>query len=306
MVTTDKKREVEVLVVQCGGADPVPEKNVEANIKLVYEAVKDRKPHFIVFTELSNTQYFCGYNDPKWFGLAEPIDGPSVTRMREVAKDIGCYILFTFYEKGFVKGEYFNSLAVIDPRGELVPGTLPDGRQVKCYRKCHIPDQYSYSPGLNERYYFKGGPGLPVFDTDHGRIGSLICYERSFPEGWRVLALHGAEIIFVPTAAWGNYRADSWGFELRTTAVQNGVFVVAPNKGGSEITEGERIFYGHSIVYSPMGELLAEGPKQQGPATIWATLDMSEVERHGRRYTFFRDRRPELYSSLADVSRNGY
>ena len=179
-MTTDRKREVEVLVVQCGGAEPNPAPNVEANLKIVYEAVgkHDKKPDFIVFSELSSTQYFCGYNDPKWFDVAEPLDGPSVQRMREAAKDIGCYILFPFYERGAVKGEYFNSLAVIDPRGELVPGILPDGRQVKCYRKCHIPDQYSYSPGLNERYYFKGGPGLPVFETDHGRIGCLICYER--------------------------------------------------------------------------------------------------------------------------------
>jgi predicted amidohydrolase len=305
-VNGEEKREVDVLVIQCGPAEIEPAKNVAANLALLKEATRDRRPDFVVFTELSTTQYFCGFNDPKWFDLAEPLDGPSVSAFREAAREIGCYILLPFYERGAVKGEFFNSVAVIDPRGELVSGILPDGRSVRCYRKNHIPDQYSYAPGLNERYYFKGGPGLAVFDTDHGRIGCLICYERSFPEAWRVLALHGAEIIFVPTAAWGAYRSDSWGFELRTAGVQNGVFVVAPNKGGVERTEGDRPFYGKSVVFSPMGDQLADGPEREGPASFFVTLDLSEVYRHGKRYTFFRDRRPELYTSLGDVSRNVY
>ncbi|GIL00533.1 MAG: N-carbamoylputrescine amidase [Alphaproteobacteria bacterium] len=299
-------RNVDVLVVQCGAAEVEPARNVAANLALIDKATRDRKPDFISLSELSTTQYFCGYTDPRWFDLAEPLDGPSIRAFQDKARELKCYILLTFYERGAVKGEFFNSLAVIDPRGELVSGTLPDGRKVRCYRKNHIPDQYSYSPGLNERYYFKGGPGLPVFDTDHGRIGALICYERSFPEAWRVLALHGAEIIFVPTAAWGPNRAKSWGNELYTTAVQNGVFVVGANKGGLEPTDGPRHFYGHSVVYSPMGELLAEGPENEGAATFWATLDLADVYRHGKRYTFFRDRRPELYGSLSDVARMVY
>ncbi|MCR8547508.1 carbon-nitrogen hydrolase family protein [Salipiger sp. P9] len=305
-MTTDPKKKLSVLTIQCGAVDPDPVKNVPVLIDFLREATKDQVPDFVVFTELATTQYFCGFNDPKWFDVAEPIDGQAVTAFREEAKRLGCHILLPFYEKSKVKGEFFNSLAVIGPDGELIPGTLPDGRQVSVYRKNHIPDQYSYSPGLNERYYFKGGPGLPVFDTVHGKIGCLICYERSFPEAWRVLAIHGAQIIFVPTAAWGPNRAESWGFELRTAAVQNGVFVVAPNKGGVEVTEGERNFYGRSTVFSPMGELLAEGPEREGPAPVWAELDMEDVYRHGKRYTFFRDRRPELYTSLGDTWRNVY
>jgi predicted amidohydrolase len=305
-VSAPERKKLNVLTIQLGPAKPEPKDNVPDNLAFLRKAVKDKKPDFVVFTELSTTQYFCGYNDPRWFDVAEPLDGPAVTAFRKEAKKIGCHILLPFYERGVVKGEFFNSLAVISPQGDLIPGTLPDGRQVKCYRKNHIPDQYSYSPGLNERYYFKGGPGLPVFDTEHGRIGCLICYERSFPEAWRVLAIHGAEIIFVPTAAWGPNRSDSWGYELRAAAVQNGVFVVAPNKGGLEPTEGPRNFYGRSTVFSPMGALLAEGPEREGPVAIWAELDMNEVYRHGKRYTFFRDRRPELYTSLGDVTRNVY
>lgn len=305
-MTSAPSRKVNVLAIQCGPAAPDLETNVEQNLGLVEEGVRQIRPDFVVFSELSTTQYFCGCNDPGPFALAQPLDGPVVKRFGEVARRLETHVLLTFFERGAVKGEFFNSCAVLSPAGELLPGRLPDGRTVRCYRKNHIPDQYSYAPGLNERYYFKGGPGLPTFETRHGRIGVLICYERSFPEAWRVLALHGAEIVFVPTALWGPNRSASWSFELRTAALQNGVFVVGVNKGGREMTEGERPFYGASVVYSPMGDLLAEGPEGKGPAFVTATLDLAEVDRHGVRYTFFRDRRPELYGSIADVARNVY
>lgn len=303
---TSPERKVTVLAIQCGPADPDVERNVERNLALIEEGVTQGRPDIVVLSELSTTQYFCGFNDPRPFALARPLEGPMIRRFGEVARQLGCYLLLPFYERGAVKGEFFNSVAVLGPDGELVPGVLPDGRTVRCYRKNHIPDQYSYAPGLNERYYFKGGPGLPTFETRHGRIGCLICYERSFPEAWRVLALHGAEIVFVPTALWGPNRSASWSFELRTAALQNGVFVVGCNKGGRETTEAERPFYGASVVFSPMGELLAEGPEGKGPAFLAASLDLAEVERHGVRYTFFRDRRPELYASLSDVARRVY
>lgn len=301
-----EKRELKLLLIQCGPGDPDVEKNVAQNLALIEEGLRQGKPDFIVFSELSTTQYFAGCNDPKCFDLAQPLDGGVVQRFADVARRVGSYILVTFFERGAVKGEFFNSAALLSPEGELVPGRLPGGGTVRCYRKNHIPDQYSYSPGLNERYYFKGGPGLPTFDTAHGRIGCLICYERSFPEAWRVLALQGAEIVFVPTALWGPNRSASWSFELRTAALQNGVFAVGVNKGGREMTEDERPFYGASVVYSPMGDLLAEGPEGKGPALVSAAVDLSEVYRHGVRYTFFRDRRPELYGSIADVARTVY
>jgi N-carbamoylputrescine amidase len=296
-------RPVKVLMIQCGPGEPEVDRNVEQNLALIEEGARLTRPDFIVLSELSTTQYFAGMNDPRAFDLARPLDGSMVQRFGRVAREHGSHVLLTFFERGAVKGEFFNSVAVLDPAGELVPGTLPDGGRVRCYRKCHIPDQYSYAPGLNERYYFKGGPGLATFDTAHGRIGCLICYERSFPEAWRVLALQGAEIVFVPTALWGPNRSASWSFELRTAALQNGVFVVGCNKGGRETTEAERPFYGASVVFGPMGDLLAEGPEGNGPALIPVTLDLSEVDRHGVRYTFFRDRRPELYASLAESAR---
>lgn len=294
-----------VLLVQNGPATTDTKKNVDDNLALVAEATKDYKPDFVLFSELSNTQYFCGYNSPEQFSLAEPIDGEAVRRHQELAKELGSYVIFPFYEKGEVKGEFYNSAAVIDRNGELIPGKVPGGRQVRVYRKNHIPDQWSYSPGLNERYYFKEGPGLATFDTEYGRIGLLICYERSFPEAWRVLALQGVKIMFVPVAAWGPNRAESWAGELRTAAIQNGVFVVASNKGGLEETEGPRHLFGASRILTPFGEELAAGPENEGPAIVKAELDLDQIDQHGIRYTFFRDRRPELYESLSnDLARD--
>ena len=95
-LSTEQKRSVDVLVVQCGPSEVEPAKNVRTNLELVRKAVKDRKPHVISFSELSTTQYFCGYNDPKWFDLAEPLDGPSVRAFKELAREIGCHVMLTF------------------------------------------------------------------------------------------------------------------------------------------------------------------------------------------------------------------
>lgn len=291
---------VKVLALQNGPATPDVAKNLESNLAIVDEATKEYTPDFVLFSELSTTQYFCGYNTPDPFDLAEPIDGPSVAKARELAQRLRSYVVFPFYEKGAVKGEYYNSVAVIDRQGNLIPGDLPGGGQVRVYRKNHIPDQWSYSPGLNERYYFKPGPGLATFETEYGRVGVLICYERSFPEAWRTVALQGAKIVFLPVAAWGPNRADSWAGELRTAAIQNGVFIVAANKGGTELTEDARNFFGASRILTPLGEQLSVGPDREGPFVLTAELDLDDVDRHGKRYTFFRDRRPELYKTLSD------
>ena len=301
----EQRQTIRTLVVQCGPAHESTEENVRQHIALIREHAAEFNPDCVLLSELATTPYFGGYNDPKYFDLAEPVDGPSVQAFAELARDLDSYVLLPFFERGPVKGEFFNSVAVLDRNGELVRGELPGGGTVSCYRKCHIPDQYSYSPGLNERYYFKGGPGLATFDLEFGRIGILICYERSFPEAWRVLALRGAEIVFVPVALWGPNRASTWASELRTAAVQNGVFVVASNKGGYEMTDGERPFHGESQIITPMGDILTEGPVREGPAVLTASLDLNEIYEHGTRYMFFRDRRPELYGPIAsDSARN--
>lgn len=304
-MTSPKRPTIEALVVQNGPAQERTEDNVKELTELIREHAADTSPDVVMMSELATTKYFGGYNDPKYFELAEPVDGPSVQAFAELARELGTNMFVPFFEKGPVKGEFYNSVAVIDRNGELVRGDLPDGSTVSCYRKCHIPNQYSYSPGLNERYYFRAGPGLATFDLDFGRAAVLICYERSFPEAWRVLALRGAEVMVVPVALYGPNRAASWSYELRTAAVQNGVFVLASNKGGVETTDADRPHHGQSQIITPLGDILAEGPIGTGPAVITASLDLELIEDHGVRYTFFRDRRPDLYGPIAsDAARN--
>lgn len=291
---------VDVLVVQNGAATDDPDENRSRLLALLDDGTRDRRPDVVCFSELATTPYFCGADDRRWFEYAEGLDGPSVRLFQDEAKRRGLHVVLPFYERGRVPGEFYNSAVLIDADGEIVSGTLPDGRPVDCYRKCHIPDTYSYEPGLNERYYFKGGPGLPTFETDLGRVGILICYERSFPEAWRTLAVQGAQVVFCPVAAYGPARAESFVYELRTAAHQNGIFVVASNKGGPETVEAERVFGGDSVVVDPMGEVLAQGPRREGPALLHARLDLDRCHEWGTRFHFFRDRRPELYGPLAD------
>jgi N-carbamoylputrescine amidase len=289
-----------VLLVQNGAATDDAEENRRRLVALLDEGLAGEKTDFVLFSELATTPYFCGADDRRWFDHAEPLDGPAVRLMQDEAKQRETHIVLPFYERGRVPGEFYNSAVLIGPDGEMIPGTLPDGRTVHCYRKCHIPDTYSYEPGLNERYYFRGGPGFPVFETDFGRVGILICYERSFPEAWRMLAVQGAQIAFCPVAAYGPARAESFVYELRTAAHQNGMFVVAANKGGPETVEAERVFGGDSVIIDPMGKVLAEAPARVGPAFLRAELDLDECHEWATRFHFFRDRRPDLYRALSD------
>ena len=292
--------EARVLLIQNADATDDLDENRARLVKLLDEGLAAGPVDFVLFSELATTPYFCGADDRRWFGYAEPLDGPSVRLMQDEAKRRETHIVLPFYERGRVPGEFYNAAVLIGPDGEIIPGTLPDGRQVHCYRKCHIPDTYSYEPGLNERYYFRGGPGFPVFETIFGRVGILICYERSFPEAWRLLALQGSQLVFCPVAAYGPARAESFVYELRTAAHQNGVFVVASNKGGPETVEAERVFSGQSVIVDPMGTVLAEGPQRSGPACLRATLDLEQCHEWATRFHFFRDRRPDLYRTLAD------
>ena len=287
-----------VLVIQNGAATDDADANREQLVASLDEAIATHGPADVVlFSELATTPYFCGDNDPRWFDYAEPLDGPSVRLMQDEAKRREMHVLLPFYERG-VAHDFYNSCVLIGPDGQIIPGTLPDGRVVHCYRKCHIPDTYTYTPGLNERYYFRGGPGFAVFDTVFGRVGILICYERSFPEAWRVLALGGAQMVFCPVAAYGPHRAETFLSELRTAAVQNGVFVVASNKAGPETVDAERVFGGQSAVIDPFGTVLAEAPRREGPALIAAECDLASVHEHATRLHFFRDRRPDLYGPI--------
>ncbi|MCO5966756.1 nitrilase-related carbon-nitrogen hydrolase, partial [Sinorhizobium meliloti] len=180
------------------------------------------------FQSCSISFYFCCGHEERWFGAAERIpDGPTVKRAADWAKRYGMVIVAALYEEE-APGVYYNTAAVIDADGSY-PGK---------YRKLHIPD----GGWCREKLYFKpGNLGLPVFQTAVGRIGVVICNDRHFPEGYRALALGGAEIVFVPTST-GPAARPTWDLEVKAAAFANGMFVGAVNRVGDENTEMGKYF----------------------------------------------------------------
>jgi len=230
--------------------------------------------------ELFATWFFAQILDPAALALAEPLDGPTVTRMRTVAKALSLVLVVPFYEKR-QPGELYNSAALVDARGEVLG----------VYRKHHIP----MSSHFQEKFYFRpGNAGFPVWATPLGRIGIMICYDRHFPEAARMLALHGAEVIFVPTATTRRgYSSSVWEIELRGHAIANGVFVGGVNRVG---TERESEYYGRSLFIDPIGAIIAQaGDKEE---VLVADLDLARVEEVRRAWPFFRDRRPDAYGDV--------
>ena len=295
-------RQVRIVGIQAGAGSLSKEENIGAMATQIREACRPEPADLVVLPELGTTPYFCGTGEKRFLDWAEPIPGPTTEAFAAVARELRTNIVVGMFEKGGGRGEYYNSAAVLDRNGEIVWGVLPDGTKVRSYRKAHVVDILTNedgSPGSNEKYYFRPGPGLPTFQLDCCRLGILICYDRSFPEAWRVLALHGAEIVAIPTASYRVGRSDTYMFEVQTACLQNALFAVAVNKGGLEDCLNLKYHYfGTSCIVNPMGEVVAQGPARQGPAVLQAIVDLGQIDRHTLRYNFFRDRRPEIYDSI--------
>ncbi len=295
-------RPVKVLLVQNGPATLDKGRNVSSMAEWMRTGLDAFAADFVVFSELSTTMYFCGTNDASWMEQAEPIPGPTTETFSRLAAEYGVNVVLPIYERGPRAGEFHNSAVILDRRGEIISGELPDGTKVNSYRKTHLPHYSTGQVSTNEKYFFRPGPGLPVFRTDVGTVGCLICYDRSFPEAWRVLSLSGAEIVFVPAASAPARRAGTFTAELQAAAVQNGLFVVAVNKGGPEILEAERLFFGMSCVIHPESTVLAQCPAHEGPVLLRAEFDLDDIAEYGRKYYYARDRRPELYGIVSRMA----
>jgi beta-ureidopropionase len=187
-----------------------------------------------------------------------------------------------------IPGIYYNAAAVIDA----------DGRYLGKYRKSHIPHA---RPGFWEKFYFKpGNLGYPVFQTAYINLGVYICYDRHFPEGARLLALHGAEIIFNPSATTAGVSEYLWKLEQPAHAVANGYFVGANNRVGQESPWNIGEFYGNSYFCNPRGQIVAEGSRDKDEL-VAADLDSDMIQEVRNVWQFFRDRRPETYGAIADL-----
>jgi len=256
---------------------------VDKHIKMIADAA-GQGAQVVGLQEIFHGPYFCAEQDPKWYDTAEPEDGPTVARMREVAREHGIVLIVPWYEEE-QPGVYYNSACVIDRDGTIV------GK----YRKTHIPH---VGPCFWEKFYFKpGNLGYPVFDTSVGRIGLIICYDRHFPEVARELGLKGAEIVFNPSATVESLSRYLWELEQPAHAVANGFWMAASNRVGVEAPLNPAKFYGSSYFCSPRGKIIAQASDSEDEVLV-ADLDLDEIREVRNTWQFFRDRRPETYGEL--------
>ena len=236
--------------------------------------------------ELATAPFFCGEAPEAWRHLAEPRDGALVAEFAALCRALRIALLLPFYER---EGDrYFNSIALIDRAGSLVPAR---GRRgfLPVIRKLHLP-----VPG--EIRHFAAGEGLGVFELEGLRLGALICYDRRFPECWRELRALGAELVAVPIAGEGGDSVEFFLGELRTHARENGVAVLSANKIGSEyVGAGVVQNYGESCVVDAEGKIMARRPGAEGPGVLIAEIDPAAIAATRRRWPYFEQRRLDLF-----------
>ncbi len=271
-----------------GSTDDTPENirqaMIDAHIPLI-EKAGEEGVQVLCFQEVFTQPYFCPSQDVKWYEAAEYIpDGPTTKLMQDYAKKFSMVIVVPIYERTNVAGVYYNTAAVIDA----------DGSYLGKYRKTHIPQV----KGFWEKFFFKpGASDWPVFNTAYCKLGVYICYDRHFPEGWRALALNGAEYIVNPSATVAGLSEYLWKLEQPASAVANGCWIGAINRIGVEEPWNIGEFYGQSYFVNPRGEIEAEASRDQDELIVH-DMNMDMVREVRDLWQFFRDRRPDTYGPL--------
>ncbi|MGH6990302.1 MAG: nitrilase-related carbon-nitrogen hydrolase [Stellaceae bacterium] len=258
----------------------------DAHLPLIEKAGK-AGVQVLCLQEVFNQPYFCPSQDVKWYAAVEKIpDGPTTRMMQEIAKKHSMVIVVPIYEED-ITGVYYNTAAVIDA----------DGKYLGKYRKSHIPQV----AGFYEKFFFKpGNSGWPVFQTAYCRLGVYICYDRHFPEGWRALALNGAEYIVNPSATVAGLSQYLWELEQPASAAANGCYIGAINRVGTEAPWNIGRFYGSSYFVNPRGQIIAKASEDKDELLI-ADMDWDLVREVRNLWQFFRDRRPETYGPLTQI-----
>ncbi|MBI3762360.1 MAG: acyltransferase [Chloroflexi bacterium] len=262
-------------------------KMIDKHVGYVEQAAR-QGAQVMCLQELFYGPYFCQVQDPKHYSWTEKMpDGPTTKLMQEVAKKNSIVLIVTIYEEDQT-GVYYNTAAVIDA----------DGTYLGKYRKTHIP----HINGFWEKFYFKpGNLGYPVFNTAVGKVGVYICYDRHFPEGARMLGLHGAEIVFIPSATSRGLSQHLWRIEQTSHAIANGYFVGTINRVGKEDDFGTNDYYGQSYFCTPRGEFIGEVASDHDEQLIVRDLNLDLIQEVRNTWQFYRDRRPELYGDVTNV-----
>jgi N-carbamoylputrescine amidase len=294
-----KEHKFSIALVQMRmGADP--EANFASAIGHIREAAK-LGAQVVCLPELFRTQYFCQREELALFDLSEEIPGPSTQKLAEVAREAGVAVVASLFERR-APGLYHNTAVTLNS----------DGKIAGVYRKMHIPDD----PLYYEKYYFTPGDlGFQAVDTAFGRIGTLVCWDQWYPEGARLTALQGAEVLFYPTAiGWhpaekdefGAAQYDAWRTIQRAHAIANGVYVAAVNRVGVEHGDvlGNRAagpgleFWGGSFIADPFGRVIAKA-SHEDEEILLAEVDLKLIEETRRNWPFLRDRRVDAYAPIS-------
>ena len=295
-MTNQRKYSVGLVQMRMG---PDPGANFAAAVGLIREAAR-MGANIVCLPELFRTQYFCQREDTRLFEFAEPIPGPSTEKLSTVAREAEVAIVASLFERR-APGLYHNTAVTIDA----------GGRVAGVYRKMHIPDDPLYF----EKYYFAPGDlGFQALDLEFGRVGTLVCWDQWYPEGARLTALQGAEVLFYPTAiGWhpaekqefGQAQYEAWQTIQRAHAIANGVYVAAVNRVGHERGDvlGNRVegpgleFWGGSFLADPFGRIIAKASHDAEEILI-GEVDLGLIEETRRNWPFLRDRRIDAYAPI--------
>lgn len=291
---------VNVAVIQQQNSNDIKQ-NINQLSESIIKAAKDGA-QLVVLQELHNSLYFCQTEDTNAFDLAETIPGPSTEHFGQLAKQHNVVIVCSLFEKR-AAGLYHNTAVVIDNDGSIA------GK----YRKMHIPDD----PGFYEKFYFTPGDlGFEPINTSVGKLGVLVCWDQWFPEGARLMAMAGAEILIYPTAiGWDENddnaeqqrQLDAWIISQRAHAVANGVPVISCNRIGHEPDPSGNSdgihFWGNSFICGPQGEFLVHA-NHQNPEILTAKIDKQRCEKVRRIWPYLRDRRIDHYQDLTKLYRD--
>ena len=296
MTANPRKYTVGLVQMQMG---PDPEANFESAVNHVRQAAR-QGANIVCLPELFRAQYFCQREDIRLFDLAESIPGPSTARLAEVARELRVAIVASLFERR-AAGLYHNTAVTLNA----------DGAIVSVYRKMHIPDD----PLYYEKFYFTPGDlGFHAVDTAFGRVGTLVCWDQWYPEGARLTALQGAEVLFYPTAiGWhpaekeefGAAQYDAWQTIQRAHAIANGVYVAGVNRVGIEHGDvlGNRQqgpgleFWGGSFLADPFGRIIAKASHDKEEILI-GEVNLALLEDTRRNWPFLRDRRIDAYAPI--------
>lgn len=254
--------------------------NLGQTVTLAKHAI-EKGAKIICFQQLFTLPWFPREINEKHFALAEKSETISV--MSELAKESKVVLICPIFEKD--NDHYYNTAAVINSDGNLL------GK----YRKIHIPDL----PLWKERFYFEDGNlGFPVFETDYATIGVQLCWDAFFPEGFRILALKGAQIIFCPTAS-AYATQQRWKKVMYGHAIANNLFIIRVNRVGKE---EKQTFYGNSFCVDPHGNIISEaGDTNQ--SILLSQVDLEEINKLRQNWTFFQSRRPETYQEISQQTK---